>query len=128
MLSLKPNPKEMWRPNWTILAQHLGWTLCVYEHNLMMRSLDQNLGWTLCVYEHNLMMRSLAQNLGWTQPNDEISWQQEQCTCSDWIRGPQLQSFNNHSKTQIGKRKKEKGRQHSLQWHHFSLVAWKFYS
>lgn len=41
-LSLKPNPKEIWRSNWTILVQNLGWTLCVYEHNPMMRSLSKN--------------------------------------------------------------------------------------
>jgi hypothetical protein len=45
----------------------------------------------------------------WTQPNDEISWQkQQQCTYSDWIWGPQLQSFNNHSKTPIPKKRKKK--------------------
>jgi len=125
IIVFEPNPNKRWRPKWEIpFAQKLGQTVVfpiVEFETKPQRNMETKLNYSCSTFGLNTLCL-------WTQPNDEISWQQWQCTYGDWIQGPQLQSFNNHSETPIRKKKERKREATFTPWHDFSLVAWKFYS
>jgi len=113
IIVFEPNPNKRRRPKWEIpFAQKLGQRLVipiVEFETKPKRNTETKLNYSCSnIWVEHLVSMNTTQ---WLLP---ISWQQRQCSYSDWIWGPQLQSFNNHSETPIGKKKKEKGRQPSL--------------